>query len=179
MVAEICGLVPEAVSPPSVFFLMFYTGPETLLGALFILMKHYNWTEIEAYFLKGHSIKECREKFGFNVSALYKARKRGDVTMRERYGSNAPVERWLRKDTLVHSSDLKKRLINSGKLLNICAICHQPPVHNGRPLTLQLDHINGIHNDNRIENLRILCPNCHTQTPTYGPKNKILLRDIV
>jgi hypothetical protein len=39
------------------------------------------------------------------------------------------------------------------------------------PLTLQLDHINGISNDNRIENLRILCPNCHTQTHTFGRKS--------
>ena len=40
------------------------------------------------------------------------------------------------------------------------------------PLTLQLDHINGDHNDNRLENLRILCPNCHTQTETFGNKRK-------
>ena len=38
----------------------------------------------------------------------------------------------------------------------------------GKPLTLHLDHINGINNDNRIENLRLLCPNCHSQTETYG-----------
>src|SRR5690606_17948485 len=37
--------------------------------------------------------------------------------------------------------------------------------------SLQLDHINGISNDNRIENLRILCPNCHSQTATYAGKN--------
>ena len=39
------------------------------------------------------------------------------------------------------------------------------------PITLQLDHINGINNDHRIENLRILCPNCHSQTSTYAGKN--------
>ena len=37
---------------------------------------------------------------------------------------------------------------------------------------MELDHINGVNNDNRLENLRFLCPNCHSQTSTYGSKNK-------
>ncbi len=41
----------------------------------------------------------------------------------------------------------------------------------GEKITLQIDHINGINSDNRLENLRFLCPNCHTQTETYGSKN--------
>lgn len=39
-----------------------------------------------------------------------------------------------------------------------------------KPITLHLDHINGVHNDNRFENLRFLCPNCHQQTDTWGNK---------
>ena len=45
------------------------------------------------------------------------------------------------------------------------------PLWNGIPLVLQLDHINGINNDNRIENLRFLCPNCHSQTTTFSGKH--------
>lgn len=68
---------------------------------------------------------------------------------------------------------LKIRLIRSGKLKNECSDCGQKPLWNGKPLMLELDHINGIYNDNRIENLRILCPNCHSQTPTScGKKQK-------
>jgi 5-methylcytosine-specific restriction endonuclease McrA len=42
----------------------------------------------------------------------------------------------------------------------------------GKPLTLELDHVNGDNTDNRRENLRFLCPNCHSQTPTYRRKNR-------
>lgn len=52
----------------------------------------------------------------------------------------------------------------------MCEICGQGNIWNGHPLILQLDHINGNHNDNRLENLRIICPNCHTQTKTWGNK---------
>jgi 5-methylcytosine-specific restriction endonuclease McrA len=43
----------------------------------------------------------------------------------------------------------------------VCGECRNLGVHNGKPLTLHLDHINGVHDDNRLENLRWLCPNCH------------------
>ena len=43
----------------------------------------------------------------------------------------------------------------------------------GKELSLQLDHINGINNDNRIENLRLLCPNCHSQTETFSGRGEI------
>jgi hypothetical protein len=42
----------------------------------------------------------------------------------------------------------------------------------GQPIVLQLDHINGVHNDNRLDNLRLLCPNCHSQTDTYCGRNQ-------
>lgn len=66
--------------------------------------------------------------------------------------------------------DLKKRLIKAGLKSDICEICGQSNVWNGKPLVLQLDHINGNHYDNRLENLRVVCPNCHTQTDTFANK---------
>jgi hypothetical protein len=69
-------------------------------------------------------------------------------------------------------SAIKKKLIEFEIKENVCEICEQSSEWNGIPLTLQLDHINGNHFDNRLENLRIVCPNCHTQTQTFGSKNK-------
>lgn len=49
-----------------------------------------------------------------------------------------------------------------------CAICHLKSIWCGKQLVLQVDHINGDHSDCRIENLRFLCPNCHSQTATWS-----------
>jgi hypothetical protein len=71
-----------------------------------------------------------------------------------------------------HRGKLKDRLIKCGLLANECYECGQLPIWNGKPLTLQIDHINGISDDNRIENLRILCPHCHSQTDNFAGRNK-------
>ena len=66
--------------------------------------------------------------------------------------------------------ELKKRLLRAGLLTNACAVCGINQWQ-GRPLVLELDHINGVSDDHRLENLRLLCPNCHSQTDTYCGRN--------
>lgn len=68
------------------------------------------------------------------------------------------------------SKTLKKYLIEKNG--EQCVECGVGTVYNNKPLSLQLDHIDGNSDNNRVENLRLLCPNCHSQTVTYGSKGK-------
>lgn len=68
---------------------------------------------------------------------------------------------------------LVKRRILEEKLFEYkCKECGLTSIWNNKPISLQLEHINGDHQDNRLENLCFLCPNCHSQTKTFGSKNK-------
>jgi hypothetical protein len=76
------------------------------------------------------------------------------------------------KNSKVNPTVIKKIVITKNLLIYKCAICGIDPMWNGAELRLQMDHINGIRTDNRLENLRMLCPNCHSQTDTYCSKNR-------
>lgn len=69
------------------------------------------------------------------------------------------------------SHKLKLRLIKQGLKEDKCEVC-EIVQWNGKLISMHLDHINGNHYDHSIENLRILCPNCHSQTETYAGKKK-------
>ena len=62
---------------------------------------------------------------------------------------------------------LRKRVLSDGWLPYTCRDCNIKDIWNGKPLTLEIEHINGINDDHRKENLTWLCPNCHSQTPTF------------
>lgn len=82
-----------------------------------------------------------------------------------------PSSEILVKDSKYSNLAVRKRIAD-GKLLEYkCQRCGIDSWCN-ESITLELDHINGVNNDNRIENLRFLCPNCHSQTETYKGKNK-------
>lgn len=82
---------------------------------------------------------------------------------------------FLKKGVNVSSFRLKNRLLNEGYKEHKCENpeCGLTEWH-GKPIPLELHHINGDNTDNRLENLQLLCPNCHAQTDTYGGKNQKL-----
>ena len=78
------------------------------------------------------------------------------------------VDQIFREHSPVVSTKLRVHVLKHNLIPYVCRECRNAGTHNGKPLTLQLDHINGVHDDARVDNLRFLCPNCHTQTPTYA-----------
>lgn len=89
------------------------------------------------------------------------------------FGKSIPLDEILVENSTYTSTwNLKNRLLSSEVLINQCATCGLTEWL-GDSISLHMDHINGVNRDNRIENLRLLCPNCHSQTATYcGKKNK-------
>lgn len=74
----------------------------------------------------------------------------------------------LKRGTRIKGKILKRLVVKAGLNDKRCVECGNGTTHNGKPLTLQLDHSDGDSTNNEIVNLRFLCPNCHTQTPTYA-----------
>lgn len=76
------------------------------------------------------------------------------------------------KDSKINRSIVRNKIIRNNLMEYKCTECPITAEYNNKPITLQLDHINGIRNDHRLENLRWLCPNCHSQQETSFGKNK-------
>ena len=127
------------------------------------------------------SFREVMQKLGYTsrggnsyVRLLTEAKAQGyDMS---HFGSNNQrftiEEICVENSTYTSISVLKKRLVKEGYMHYCCACCGNSGIWNDKPISLQLDHINGKCNDHRLENLRFLCPNCHSQTDTYAGKNK-------
>jgi len=82
------------------------------------------------------------------------------------------LEEILKKNSNFQSFKLKKRLFIAGLKPRHCEECGWHKISNDGRLPLELDHINGDSRDNRLENLRVLCPNCHSLKPTHRGKNR-------
>jgi hypothetical protein len=122
----------------------------------------------------GGNYKTLKQKFKiYDISISHFTGKGWNTGLKHKPKIEKPLT-----DILVENSDyvnnnfLKKRLFKANLKAKKCEICGITEWNN-IPVIFELDHINGNNLDHRIENLRILCPNCHSQTPTNRGKNKL------
>jgi HNH endonuclease len=129
--------------------------------------RRFDWAAIRREYERGRSVADCRRQFGFTRSAWDDAIRRGDITLRS---EREELELYLRRDCRVSRGFVKRGLLRTGLKPAGCERCgtHE---WRGRPLSLALHHMNGDGRDNRLENLQLLCPNCHSQTPNFSGRN--------
>jgi hypothetical protein len=128
----------------------------------------YAWEAIQVAYDEGLRYSPCAARFGFNSATWYQAVARGDVKPRPRA---MPLEQLLVADRpQTNRSHIKLRLLAAGLKENRCERCGLTE-WDGRPLNMQLHHVNGQGKDDRLENILFLCPNCHAQTETWGGRN--------
>jgi hypothetical protein len=152
------------ISKPTVCFHMRMLGVPPSVD----FARRYDWDAIREYYDAGHSMTECRKHFGFSRNAWWDAIRRGAVVPRPRL---LPLEKVLVEGGVRNRYHVKQRLLAAGVKTERCENCGLTQWRD-LPLAFELHHLNGDGLDNRIENLRLLCPNCHSQTDTWGGKNK-------
>lgn len=165
----------------------------------------YNWNDKDKFlsdlrlsssmseFLKNHGMTASSGNFktfkkwsvihNININNFITRKVTVNITLKEKKVINSSD--FLIKSHLVGVKEVKKLLKKEQLIEYCCAGCKNTGEWNGTSLKLQLEHKNGDNTDNRLENLEYLCPNCHSQTSTYGSKNthnklfKIRINDLL
>lgn len=143
------------------------------------LLSNCNNAEFRKIVQESSSIAECERKLGYNsisgsVGELIKKRIAElsiDISHFTKYQTERKPENIFIENSTASQRTLRKYYLLGKYTKYICSICGQEPLWNGKELTLILDHVNGINNDDRLENLRWVCPNCNQQLDTTGSKN--------
>ena len=155
---------------------------------MFISMKHsYSVEEFKKAVEESYSIAQTLTKLGLSPRGVnYRVFKKfeklynidtshftgqGHLKGKSHNFNTTPLSEILVKDYEYSSNKLRKRLITEGLKEHRCECCGLNEWL-GDLIPLELDHIDGDHYNNTLENLKILCPNCHAKTPTYRGKNK-------
>ena len=118
-----------------------------------------------------HTFVKRATEDGIDLSVMPSMKPGGLLNEVRRRG--VPLNEVMVVNSTFDTTNLKKRLLKDGVLENKCAICSIWPEWNNKPLSFRLDHINGVNSDNRLRNLRLVCPNCDSQLDTYCGRNRV------
>ena len=140
------------------------------------------WTDEEMCEAIGSSftVSNVLKKIGLKVSrgnytTFYKYVKNNNIDVSHMTGKSQkvvsrkakPLDEVMIEGSNYSPGNLKKRLLENGMLKNECYICRLSEFWNGKRIVLVMDHISGVNDDNRLSNLRMLCPNCNSQQKTF------------
>lgn len=137
-------------------------------------------TEFQKIIEESISLQEVSDKLGYQAKsgANYKRIKERIEELNlsiehfhTKKGTKRTIENVFMENSTADQKTLRTWYIKGEYTAYECSICKLPPIWNNQPLTLILDHINGHNKDNRLENLRWVCPNCNQQLPTTNGKN--------
>ena len=118
------------------------------------------------------SFKRLAKKYGLYTPVGVGWRKDLSIKTDNRIKSRAiDLKKIMIENSTYSRRSLKKRLLDNGIKQNKCEICDFEGLWNDKPVIMILDHINGINNDHRLENLRMVCPMCNTQLDTFTGRN--------
>ena len=152
-----------------------------------LIMKHtYTLDQVKNAVIDSRSIAQVLEKIGIipaggNYATIKKFILKNEIDTSHftgkiwnkgmTIGPKRPIEDYLSNKQSIQSYKFKNRLISEGIFKKECFNCHLSKWLD-QDIPIELDHINGNHQDNSLENIRLLCPNCHALTDTYRGKNK-------
>lgn len=151
-----------------------------------------DWEAVQAFYDAGSTIRQTIAHFGMHRATWSSAVDDGKISLADTPqrklllqqsrktdgGRSHVISDLLCINSTSSTSVVRKRILRDGLLPHYCSNPRcplhgvSPPVWAGQPIVLHLDHINGVSNDHRLENLRWLCPNCHSQTETYCGRNR-------
>lgn len=137
-------------------------------------MEKYKKIDIEKIIKNSNSKKECLENMGIksqSYDTLNRYIKKFNLDI-SHFNKEKNINELLTKNSNHSIGNIKRRLIRENILKEECSKCGQSNIWFGEKISLILDHKNGVNNDNRLENLRLLCPNCNATLDTHCGKNR-------